>query len=416
MSAAVTSSPEVRQPFTSTGSPASTADATQATERLMSLDVFRGLTIAGMLLVNDPGTWSAIYPPLQHAAWHGWTPTDLIFPFFLFIVGITTSISLGARRERGVSDGALVRQVLKRGAIIFLLGILLSGFPFFDIAATREHGLIEGIRVSLSSLRIPGVLQRIAVVYVIAALIALRTTWRQQVAVIAVLLLGYWMAITLIPVPGQPGSPTIDRPAETLAAYIDRLLLDGHLWRNTKVWDPEGPLSTIPAIATGMLGILAGRWIASSRPLADRIGALFAVGALGMVAGLVWNWVFPINKNLWTSSYVIFTAGVACVTLATCMWVIDVHRIRWWTKPFVIFGLNPIAAYVGATLMARTIYSLIKVEQGGKVVSLQTAIYQSGFASWLAPENASLLFALCYVLFWLGVMAVLYRKRIILKV
>ena len=416
MSAAVTPGPDVHQPFSSTGSPPATARRPPAQERLLSVDVFRGITIAAMLLVNTPGSWSAIYPPLAHAPWHGWTPTDLIFPFFLFIVGITTTISLGARRQRGAADRELVRQILKRGVAIFLFGILLSGFPFFDIPSTREHGLLEGIRVSLSTIRIPGVLQRIAVVYVVAALIALRTTWRQQLAIILALLIGYWMALVLIPVPGQPGAPTIDRPAETLAAWVDRVLLDGHLWRNTRSWDPEGPLSTIPAIATGMLGVLAGRWIASGKPLSDRIAALFALGSLAIVLGLVWNWVLPINKNLWTSSYVVFTAGVASVTLATCMWLIDVHRVRWWTKPFVIFGVNPIAAYVGATLMARTIYSLVKVEHAGGIVSLQSAIYQSAFASWLAPRNASLLFAVSYVLLWLGVMAVLYRKRIILKV
>jgi predicted acyltransferase len=385
------------------------------TERLLSLDVFRGLTIAAMLLVNDPGSWSAIYAPLQHAAWHGWTPTDLIFPFFLFIVGITTWISLSARRERGASDRDLVRQVLRRGTVIFLLGILLSGFPFFDIPTTREHGLLQGIGVSLASLRIPGVLQRIAVVYVVAALIAMRTTWRQQAAIIAAVLVGYWVALVWIPVPGQ-GPPTIDRPAETLAAYVDRLFFEGHLWRGTRTWDPEGPLSTIPALATGLLGILAGRWISLVRPLTDRIAGLFAAGSMALVVGLMWSGVFPINKNLWTSSYVVFTAGAACLTLATCMWLVDVQRVRWWTKPFVIFGLNPIAAYVGATLMARTIYSLIKVERDGGSVSLQSAIYQSAFASWLAPKNASLLFAVCYVLFWLGIMALLYRKRIILKV
>jgi predicted acyltransferase len=401
----------VEQPYRSTVAP-----ATPTSERLLSLDVFRGLTIAGMLLVNDPGSWSAIYAPLEHAQWHGWTPTDLIFPFFLFIVGITTHLSLGARRARGASESELVRQVLRRGAIIFLLGMVLSGFPFFDIPATREHGLLEGIRVLFASIRIPGVLQRIAVVYVVAALIGLRTTWRQQLGIIAGILIAYWLALTLIPVPGQAGPPTIDRPAETLAAWVDRLLLDGHLWKLSVTWDPEGPLSTVPAIATGMLGILAGRWIGSPRPLADRLVALFAVGSLGMVAGLIWHWAFPINKNLWTSSYVVFTAGVACVTLATCMWLVDVHRVRWWTRPFVIFGLNPIAAYVGATLMARTIYSLITVPYQGQTVPLQTAVYQSAFASWLAPKNASLLFAVCYVLLWLAVMALLYRRRIILKV
>ncbi len=381
-----------------------------ARERLLSLDVFRGLTIAGMLLVNTPGTWSAIYPPLRHADWHGWTPTDLIFPFFLFIVGITTHISLTARREGGDSEGMLLRQVFRRGAIIFLLGLLIAGFPFYSPQTGRFFS-------ELDTLRIPGVLQRIAVCYVVAALLMLRTDLKQQLGIIAGLLLGYWALMTLVPVPGRgPGMYLLDEPSGNLAAYIDRLLLEGHLWRNSRTWDPEGVLSTLPAIATTMLGIIAGVWLRSPRPLNDRLAALFAVGAIGAVAGLMWGWVFPINKNLWTSSYVVFTAGMACLTLATCMWVIDVHRVRWWTKPFVVFGVNPIAAYVGASLMARLIYTTIRVDDDGRTVPVQTVIFQEAFASWLPPQAASLLFAFSYVLLWLGIMWILYRRRVFLKV
>jgi predicted acyltransferase len=370
-------------------------------ERLLSLDVFRGLTIAGMLLVNNPGSWSASYPPLRHAAWHGWTPTDLIFPFFLFIVGITTYLSVGARRERGDSERAIIAQILKRGVIIFLLGMLLSGFPFFD----------------LSTIRVPGVLQRIAVVYVLTALLTLRTTLTQQIAIIAALLYGYWFLMTLVPVPGRGlGALFLDEPSATLAAWIDRLLLDGHLWKATGTWDPEGILSTIPAVGTAMLGVCAGQWLARRLPLPERIAALFAVGSIGSVAGLMWGWSFPINKNLWTSSYVLFTAGMACAVLATCMWLIDYQRITWWTKPFVVFGVNPIAAFVGSGLLARLIYSVIKVPYEGEHVALQTALYKAAFASWLPPRDASLAFALCTVLFWLAVMWLLYRRKIFLRV
>lgn len=375
-------------------------------ERLVALDVFRGLTIAGMLLVNNPGTWGAIYPPLRHAAWHGWTPTDLIFPFFLFIVGITTHLSLAARRVRGDDQQMLVRQVLRRGGLIILLGLFLSGFPF-----------IPAYGFDLGTMRIPGVLQRIGVVYIAAGLLTLHTMPKTQWRIAGALLLGYWALMTLVPVPGGPlGMHTLDTPDANLAAWVDRTVLGDHLWRVSKTWDPEGILSTIPAIATALLGVFAGRWIASPRPLMDRLTGMFAVGSLGMVAGLVWAWAFPINKNLWSSSYVVFTAGMAAVAIAACIWLIDVQRVTWWTKPFVIFGVNPILAFVGSGMMARLMGSIIKVESGGQTVSLQKAIYDATFASWLAPKTASLLYALCFVSVWLGILTVLHRKRIFLKV
>jgi predicted acyltransferase len=374
-------------------------------ERLLSLDVFRGLTIAGMLLVNAPGSWSHIYPPLEHASWHGWTPTDLIFPFFLFIVGITTHLSLSTRRQRGASEGELVRQILRRGGLIILLGLFLAAFPFFP--ADR-----------LIHLRVPGVLQRIGVVYLAVALLSLRTTLKQQVAILLGLLIGYWFLMTLVPVPGEGaiGALLLDQPSRTLAAWTDRALLDGHLWSLSKTWDPEGPLSTVPAIGTGLLGLFAGRWLGSRLPLIDRIAGLFAAGAIGMMVGLMWSWVFPINKNLWTSTYVVFTGGMACVVLATCLWLIDEkHRTRW-TKPFVVFGMNPIVAFVGSGMLARLIYSVIVVDFEGKRVPLQTAIYQAFYASWLSPLNASLLFAVSFVALWFGILTALYRRRIFLKV
>ena len=376
-------------------------------ERLLALDVFRGLTIAGMLLVNNPGTWSAIYPPLRHATWHGWTPTDLIFPFFLFIVGITTHLSLAARRVRGDDDRTLVRQVLRRGGLIILFGLLLSGFPFIP-----KYGF------DLSTMRIPGVLQRIGVAYIAAALLTLRTSAKTQLAIVSALLLGYWAVMTLVPVPGTGavGAVALATPDGSLAAWLDRTLLGNHLWRVSKTWDPEGILSTLPAIATAMLGVFAGRWIASPRPLSERIASLFAMGSIAMVAGLIWNWWFPINKSLWTSSYVLFTAGMAAVAIATCLWLIDVKRVAWWTKPFVVFGVNPILAFVGSGMMARLMASIIKVERDGQSVSLQRAIYEPAFASWLAPMNASLLYALCFVAFWFVILGILYRKGVFLKV
>ena len=398
-------------------------------ERLLSLDVFRGMTVAGMLLVNDPGSWAHIYPPLEHAPWNGWTPTDLIFPFFLFIAGITTHLSLSTRRARGDDERAIRNQIIRRGALIFLFGLLVNGFPYFawaDIPGIADPTFFQRITQRLLTWRVTGVLQRIGIAYMIAALLTLRTTLRQQIVIIASLLLGYWFVMTVLPVPGEAtiGALLLDMPPRTMAAWTDRLVLDwthwglgNHLWVGGVTWDPEGVLSTVPAVATAMLGNLAGWWIGQRRPLTERLAALFAVGALGMMLGLMWHWVFPINKSLWTSSYVVFTAGLACVSLATVIWAVDFHKSRNWTKPFLVFGLNPILAFVGSGVMARCIYSIFKVTNStGQRISVQAWFHQTFFASWLSPINASLAFAVTFVLFWYGVLYVLYKKDIILKV
>jgi len=401
----------------------STVASSAPRERLISLDVFRGITIAGMLLVNDPGTWSAIFPPLEHAAWDGWTPTDLIFPFFLFIVGITTYLSMSARRARGDDNAALVKQILRRGIIIYLLGFAMAMFPFYQwgtIASLPNATGWDRIIFRIEHVRILGVLPRIAIVYICAGLLTLKTTLKQQIIIISTLLIGYWFAMTLIPVPGENaiGAVLLHTKDRNLAAYLDRLILGtNHTWIGSVTFDPEGPMSTIPAIATAMLGVIAGRWIAlKEKPLLERISGLFAAGAIGMVVGLMWNWSFPINKNLWTSSYVIFTAGMACVTLATVMWIVDYVNVKWWTKPFVVFGVNPIVAFVGSGVMARLIYTLWHVNYGGKPTAVQDAIYQSVFLPWLPPRVASLAFAIAFVLLWYGILLVLYRRKIILKV
>jgi predicted acyltransferase len=407
-----------------TGASGSAGSAPVARERLLSLDVFRGMTVAGMLLVNNPGTWSAIYPPLAHAEWHGWTPTDLIFPFFLFIVGITTQLSLGARRAQGAGDGELVRQLVRRGALIFLFGLLLSAFPFFQWGEIKElpgATFLDRVAYRLEHLRIMGVLQRIGVAYLLAGLLTLRTTWRQQVAIVAALLVGYWLAMTALPVPdvGLPGRVLLDQPGRTLDAWLDRTILTpAHLWiGGGGLRDPEGLFSTLPAVGSVMLGSFAGRWIgARQRPLAERLNGLFAVGALLMVAGLVWHWTFPINKSLWTSSYVLFAGGTAAVTLAVVMWIVDVQRVTRWTPPFVAYGVNPMLAFLGSGLMARLIYSVLRVDVDGQTVPLQKAIFDAAYASWLPPREASFAFALSFVLVWLAILWVLWKRGFVFKV
>ncbi len=350
-----------------------------------------------MLLVNNPGSWEHVYAPLEHAAWNGWTPTDLIFPFFIFIVGVAMTYSLGKAREQGASRWDLLLKTGKRALLIFLVGLALHSFPWwgFDYA----------------HLRIPGVLQRIAIVYLFAAALYLHTDVRGQVWTIVALLLGYWALQALVPVPGAVAS--VLEPGADLGAYLDRAIFTtDHLWQITKTWDPEGLLSTLPAIATALLGGLAGTWMRSDRAQLDKVAGLFVLGSVGVVLGLVWGAWFPINKNLWTSSYVLFTAGLAAHLLAFCYYAIDVKGYRNWSKPFVIFGSNAIAAYVLSSLGALTL-ELIKL--GDDDVSLKAHVFTKFYLSWLEPIDASLLFAISYVLFWLAIMSVLYSKRIFIK-
>jgi predicted acyltransferase len=374
--------------------------------RLLSLDVFRGLTVAGMLVVNQPGDWGAIYPPLEHAAWNGWTPTDLIFPFFLFIVGVTTHLSMESRRRRGDSESAIVSQIAKRAALIVLCGLLLASFPWWPIER-------------ITGMRFPGVLQRIGVAYFFGALLTRRGSLTRQVLILVGLLYGYWFLMTLLPVPGTGamGQLVLGNPSASLAAWLDRAVFGSHLWRSSVTWDPEGLLSTIPAIGTVILGVFTGRWIATDRPIHEKLVGLFGAGALATMTGLMWNWSFPINKNLWTSSYVLFTAGVGAMSLATCIWIIDVAGVKWWTKPFTWFGRNPLLAFLGTGMMSRLIYSIIRAPNGdGKLVSLQRMIFERAYASWLSPRDASLAFALSYVALWGAILWLLDRRRVYWKV
>jgi predicted acyltransferase len=367
-------------------------------ERLISLDVFRGITIAGMVLVNNPGSWSSIYWPLGHAAWHGWTPTDLIFPFFLFIVGVAIPLAFGRRMESGGSKRDLYLKIVRRTLIIFALGIFLAGFPYFNF----------------STIRIPGVLQRIAVCYLFASVIFLNTKVRTQIIITLALLVLYWLLMTRL---HAPGYPTGDLSKEgSLASYIDRVILGPHIWKQGKVFDPEGLLSTIPAIATTLFGVLTGQWLRMQKTAYEKVAGLFAVGAVCIVLGWAWNPFFPINKSLWTSSYVFFTGGMALEFLALCYWLIDIKKYQWWTKPFVIFGVNAIVLFVGSGVMARSM-GLIKVNSAeGTPISLHSWIFRNAFSSWLPPYRASLAFAICFILVWLGLMWILYRRKIFIKV
>ena len=362
-------------------------------QRLVSLDVFRGITIAGMILVNNPGTWEHVYGPLQHAAWHGWTPTDLVFPFFLFIVGIAIPLAFANRLESGRSTRDLYVKIIKRTLIIFAIGLFLNGFPYF----------------SLAEYRIPGVLQRIAVCYFFASIIFLNTKVKTQIAITIWLLVGYWLLLKFIPAPGFAAG---DLSKEgSLPSYVDRVVFGKHVWSVARVYDPEGLLSTIPAIATTLMGVLTGSWLRTEKSRIEKAAGMFVVGAICVAVGWAWNAFFPINKALWTSSYVLFTGGLALQFLALCYWLIDIKGYRRWARPFEVFGLNAIALYVGAGLMA-SLFGVINV--GG--TTLGSWIYQNVFASWASPINASLAFAIAFVLVWLGLMWILYRQKIFLKI
>lgn len=391
-------------------------------ERLLALDVFRGLTVAGMLLVNNPGSWGAIYPPLAHAAWHGWTPTDLIFPFFLFIVGITTHLSLASRRAQGYGSAQLVQQILRRGSLLFLCGLFLSWFPGFTylpIADIPDAGFTDRVLHRLANLRYLGVLQRIGLAYTVGALLTMRMSWRAQMVLTGIMLPGYWALMTLVPVPGtgQLGAALLDEPSMVLSAWLDRTLFgETHLYSGTRTWDPEGLLTTVPAVGTVLLGALAGAWIgARERPLSERLAGLFAVGSLLMVVGTCWGWIFPINKGLWTSSYVLLTGGMAAVTLATCLWVIDSMQLRGWTRFFEVFGINPLVAFLGSGLMARMLGGMIAWQTDEGRVTLQQIIFREAFASWLTPRNASLLYALAFVGVWYGILSFMQKRGMIVK-
>ena len=366
--------------------------------RFMSLDLFRGATIALMILVNDPGDGRASYWPLRHADWNGWTPTDLVFPFFLFIVGVAMAFSFTSRLQRGEASTHLFKHVVWRGLALAGVGIFLNGFP--------NH-------FGLDHWRFYGVLQRIAICYVITSALELWTSWRTQLAVAFACLVGYWVLMRYVPVPGF-GIPTHDMPLldpdRNIAAWLDRKLLMGHLYEGTR--DPEGVLSTIPALATCLAGLLTGKWLRTANSAAKKAVAMLAVGVLAILVGKTWDVWFPINKKLWTSSYVIFTAGLALICLAACYWVVDVKRLRGaWTKVILVLGTNAIAAYFFSEFVAKLIEN---IHIGS--MTIQQFIYWRLFAPFASPANASLLFALSYVAFCWGALALLYRKRIFIKI
>src|SRR6202050_2432063 len=393
--------------ISSTQPPSAVTASGGISTRLTSLDLFRGATIAAMILVNNPGNDHA-YWPLEHAEWNGWTPTDLIFPFFLFVVGVSLVFSSESRLNRGDSRSLLLRHAFRRALIIFAIGLALNWLV--DLLLSRGG-------------RIPGVLQRIGICYFAASILYLYVRPRTRAWIVAALLIGYWILMRFVPVPGF-GGPGRDiaflHPDANLGAYLDRKFLI-HLWGSSSrlyeiTRDPEGLLSTLPAIATALLGVFTGEWLRSDRSPKNKALGMLVFGVIGLILGKTWGIWFPINKKLWTSSFVLFTARFALVCLALCFWATDIKRWRRaWTKPFLIFGRNAITAYVIADFFAVLLYA-VNTRVNGQMMNAQQIIFQRFFAPLGSPSFSSLLFSLAFVLLCLLPIWLMDRKKIFLKI
>jgi predicted acyltransferase len=368
-------------------------------KRLLSLDVFRGITIAAMILVNDPGNEHA-YAPLEHSKWNGCTPTDLIFPFFLFMVGISIVYAMESRREVTTDRAKLILRALQRTAILLLIMYVIR---LFFLLEQSNMGIPE----ALAHMRIPGVLPRIAVVYFICSVLYIKTSQKTRDWLFVIALVGYYIIMNFIPVPGV-GYANLE-PTTNLGAWLDRLIFTpNHLWAETKTWDPEGLLGTIPAVATGLFGMRLGTWIKrKDQEDSIKVTWMFVYGTIAVILGLIWDLFFPINKALWSSSFVLYTGGLACIGLALSYWLIDVRGHKKFTPPFVAFGANAITAYILADFIPHFIG---KIRIGGK------SVYDLLFAPYFSPINASLASAIFTVFCIWIIMWILYKRKIIIKV
>jgi predicted acyltransferase len=367
--------------------------------RFVSVDVMRGLTVAFMILVNNNGQNDQAYVAMNHSPWNGFTPTDLVFPTFLFIMGVSMVLSFEARLRKGFSTTEYLLHTFRRFVILVFFGLIVNGFPFFH----------------LDTLRIYGVLQRIALCYLLGSLLQLvdRGVWT-KVAVLVISLVGYWVLMRWIPVPhhGIPGGdfPLLD-PDINLTAYLDRHMFPGRLFEGRR--DPEGFLSTLPALGTTLLGMITGLWLRSSRSLNNKLNGILMAGIVAVTAGQLWSYWFPLNKKLWTSSYVLYAGGWTLLILALCYFVVEIKNLRGrWTYPWLVFGTNAITAYVFSELLSST----VAVVKGDAGQSLQHYLYWTYFVHVLNPAFGSLVYSVCFAaICWIPV-ALLYRKKIFLKI
>ncbi|MBF4473492.1 acyltransferase family protein [Flavobacterium sp. HJJ] len=424
-------------------------------DRLISLDVFRGLTILLMTIVNNPGSWSAIYPPLEHAEWHGCTPTDLVFPFFVFIMGVAISFAMPRTDAINRASTSTLNKIFTRSLRMICLGIFfnffssiqlfgLEGIPLLTgrllITAIAGYALMGNFDAKLKtylavsifivymilaysgiesyqSVRLPGVLQRIGIVYFVASLLYLKTTQRTQLITAIGILLSYWAVMTLIPAPGF--EITNLEKGTNLVAWADSILLKGHMWEPTKTWDPEGVLSTIPAIATGIIGLLIGQLLNSASLKTEKFKKILLIGVILIILGQIWNIVFPINKALWTSSYVLYTAGLAALTLSLLYYLIDIADYKKGIKLFLIWGVNPMIVFFLSQIIpqAMGMISLPNPKTPAEQTNLWDYLYFLGVQPYFEnPMTASLVFAMLYVGFWSILLAYFYKNKMYFKV
>lgn len=381
--------------------------------RLLALDVFRGLTITAMILVNNPGSWLHIYPPLAHAKWHGWTATDLIFPFFIFIVGVSISLSGQRQKEQGVSHARIIRHALVRTIKLFLLGCFLALF-YYNFSAVDYDWFSQ----RLMQMRFMGVLQRIALVYFVCVLLWLFLSRLQLIVCMLLILVVYWLAMAFIPYHDDLGNQYVGlfEYANNLSAWLDNYLFASkHLYYSSAqpfAFDPEGLLSTLPAIASGLSGVLAGQWLCSSHyNMASKAKWLALCGVIALLLSQVWANYMPINKALWTSSYVLLSSGYAALILAGLMYILDIKQWRLWSAPMLVFGANSIAFFMFAGVVGRLV---IMFNIGD--VSVKTWLYTHIYQPWLGDLNGSLAYAISFLLLSYLVMFVMYRKHIFWKV
>ena len=372
--------------------------------RLVCLDVFRGLAVAGMILVDNPGSDEGAYWPIKHAEWNGWTPADFIFPSFLFLVGVSLVFSFSSRLRRGQSRRQILFHVFKRSLVLIAIGLLVNASPI--------------VGLDLHTWRFEGVTQRIALCYLVAAILVLWSNRREQWIALGTCLVGYWAILRFVPVPGfgLPGRdiPFMD-PDRNLVAWLDRRLFTGHLYNGTR--DPEGIISTIPAIATTLIGVLTGHWLLSEKNSGTKALRMLLFGILGLVSGLAWNRWFPINKNLWTSSFALFTGGFALVFLAFLYWVLEIKQWRGsWTMPILVFGMNAIVGFLADSLVYGPGYSFTLKDRNGSPISWHDAAQASLVSLGFKVANASLVYSLAAVLFCWTLLWLLWRKRVFIKV
>ena len=363
-------------------------------KRLLALDVMRGMSIALMILVNMPGSWDFVYPPLLHSKWHGCTPTDLVFPFFLFIVGVSLWYS-SKKFNNGITKKSFL-NILKRSSILFLLGVFLNAYPYFEF----------------ENLRILGVLQRIAIVYFIGALLCILLNTKQLIVSSIGILLSYWVFIYF----GASEQPF--NLEYNLVRKIDLLIFgENHIYKGFGIpFDPEGILSALPSIVTLLLGYFAGQLIAFSMNTQKSVKTLLAFGTLLTSLGLLWGQLFPINKALWTSTYVVYTGGLAMITLSILLWIIDLKNFKSWIAPFLHFGTNPLFIYVFSGIYTLTMIYLIKIKTTSEIKTGYDFLYSEVFFPLAGPLNGSLLFALAHIVFFWGIVYLLFKKKIFIKI